>query len=83
MAARWLPCILTEENKQQRVECSEEFLNRYENEGEHFLDRIVTTDETWLYYFNPESKQQSSIWKSPDTPPPKKAMVQRSGKMEM
>ena len=50
---------------------------------DRFLDKIVTTDETWLYYYDPESKQQSSIWKSSDRPPPKKGRAQRSCKKEM
>ena len=83
VAARWVPRILTDENKQRRVECSQEFLNRYATQGDGFLDNIVTTYETWLYHYDPESKQQSSNWKSPDTPPPKKARAQRSCKKEM
>jgi histone-lysine N-methyltransferase SETMAR len=78
VAARWVPRILTEVDRQKRVQCSREFLKRYEAHDEVFFDRIVSTDETWLYYYDTES-----IWKSPDTPPPKKARVQRSAKMEM
>lgn len=39
-----------------------------------FLDCIITTDETWLHYYEPETKQQSSVWKNVDSPPPKQAM---------
>jgi len=34
-----------------------EFLERYESEGETFLDSIVTGDETWVCHYIPESKR--------------------------
>ena len=65
------------------MSCSEEFLERYETEGEAFLDHIVTQDETWLWHYDPETKAQSSVWKTPNTPPPKKARVNKSGGKHM
>ena len=38
-----------------------------------FLDSIVTTDETWVHYFTPESKRSSMQWRHPESPKPKKA----------
>jgi len=35
------------------------FLVHYAQEGDEFLDSIVTGDETWVFYHTPESKQQS------------------------
>lgn len=29
-------------------------------------------DETWLYLYEPDAKQQSRLWKYPQSPPPKK-----------
>ena len=29
------------------------------------MDRVVTLDETWVHYFDPESKKQSMQWKHP------------------
>jgi len=34
------------------------FLTRYAQEGDDFLDSIVTGDETWGFHRNPESLQQ-------------------------
>jgi predicted RNA-binding protein with PUA-like domain len=42
------------------------------------LDRIITTDETWFHYYDPETKQQPSQWKNVDSPRPKKAKVTKS-----
>ncbi|MES9994114.1 MAG: hypothetical protein ABW098_19350, partial [Candidatus Thiodiazotropha sp.] len=77
VCARWVPRLLKEEEKQRRVTASEAFLKRHEEDAT-FLSRIITTDETWLHYFEPEGKRQSSVWKTPATPPPKKARLSKS-----
>jgi len=46
-------------------------LERFDREGQDFLDRIITCDETWLHHFNPEAKRASKQWKHADKPPPK------------
>ena len=78
VSARLVPRLLKDDEKEQRVRCSRAFLTRYETDGCAFLDRIITTDETWLHHFDPETKAMSSVWKTPRTPPPKKACVQKS-----
>jgi len=40
-----------------------------------FLDSLVTTDETWVHYFTPESKHSSMQWHHPESPKPKKAKI--------
>jgi hypothetical protein len=37
-------------------------LTRYAQEGDQFLDSIVTGDETFGFYHTPESLQQSLQW---------------------
>lgn len=78
VSARWVPRLLSDDDKQRRVTESMRFLRRFDREGNRFLQRIVTADETWLYYYDPETKQQSSQWKCSDSPPPKKARCTRS-----
>ena len=53
-------------------------MNKIRRGGPRFLDRIITTDESWFHYYDPETKQQSSQWKNADSPPPKKAKVNKS-----
>jgi hypothetical protein len=36
-------------------------LQRYEEHGEVFLSRIVTGDETWVFYYTPESKTEDDL----------------------
>ena len=46
-----------------------------------FLDSIVTTDETWVHYFTPESKRSSMQWCHPESPKTKKAKTFSAGKV--
>jgi len=60
------------------VAICQRLLDRYANEGEAFLTRIVTGDETWVHHFAPESKRQSMEWKHPGSPVKKKFKSQPS-----
>ncbi|GFX57771.1 mariner Mos1 transposase [Trichonephila clavipes] len=42
------------------------------------MNLIITGDESWVYGYDPETKQQSSQWKTPGSPQPKKARQVRS-----
>ena len=75
VCARWVPKQLTAENQQIRMGLALENLCRYHSEGEHMLSRIVTGDETWVHYFQPESKRASMQWKHPFSPIAKKFKV--------
>jgi len=50
--------------------CSEEMLTRHHSDL-HFMEKLVTMDETWI----PETKRQSKQWKHSDLPPLKKFRV--------
>jgi len=41
-----------------------------------FLSRLVTMDDTWLYHYDPETKQQSMEWRHSGSPRPQKFRVQ-------
>jgi hypothetical protein len=64
LSARWVSHLLTADEMATRVAHSQGFLKRYRQQGQQFLDRIIMTDETWLYNYNLETKQQSSQWKN-------------------
>jgi hypothetical protein len=61
----------------RRIWCrgKRQFLRKFSQSGIGFLDRIITTNETWFHYYDPETKQQSSQWKNVDSPWPKKVKV--------
>ena len=60
--------MLTDDHKMQRLMASRASLRRYRKEGDVFLSRIVTTDETWVFHYEPESKRRSMEWKHVSSP---------------
>lgn len=57
-------------HKTKRLSSSFTFLLGYDEEGENFLSRIVTGDETWVAYITPESKQKQQCmeWRHSTSP---------------
>ena len=66
--ACWVPKISTDDHKTKRMVSALKFLTRYAQEGDEFLDYIVTGDETWVFHHTPESKQQSLQWRHTYSP---------------
>jgi hypothetical protein len=54
--------MLTDVHKTQRMASALTFLQCYHNEGDEFLDKIVTGNETWVKFVNVETKEQSRQW---------------------
>jgi hypothetical protein len=44
-----------------------------EAENNPNISTIITGDESWVYRYDPDTKQQSSLWKMPNSLRPKKA----------
>jgi len=59
VSARWVPRQLTAELKERRVDACQELLKHFKAEGDGFLGRTVTGDETWVHYHQPETKKAS------------------------
>ena len=76
--ARWVPKMLTDVHKEQCLLAARCGLARFRREGDNFLNRIVTTDETWVFHYEPESKRQSLEWKHVTSPMKKKFKGQRT-----
>jgi len=72
VCARWVPRMLTQEHKEQRIQVCHDLLKQYDAEGNSFLDRIITGDETWRHHYEPESKRQSVEWQHLNFPSKKK-----------
>jgi len=88
VAAKFVPRILTADQKHQHVNfCTE--LRQLTSDDETFLSRVITGDESWVYGYDPEPKQQSSQWKSSTSPKsptsrsPKKARQVKSNVKSM
>lgn len=72
VCSQWVPRLLTDRHKEQRMVWSVNHLLRFEEEGDAFLLRIVAGDESWCHHFEPCSKTASMQWKHPGSPKPKK-----------
>lgn len=77
VSAKFVPRLLTEDQRELRMLMASELFER-SCEDPEFLSNIITGDETWVYGYDPETKKQSSEWKTPSSPRPKKARQVRS-----
>ena len=57
-----------------------QLLERYNAEGEAFLQRIVTGDESWVHHYDPECKAQSMEYRHKTSPSPRKFKVVASAR---
>lgn len=74
--ARWVPKMLTDLHKGQRMGAALTFLDAYHTHGDSLLDRIVTGDETWVKHVNCETKLQSMEWGHTSSPKKPKKFLQ-------
>ena len=82
VSARWVPQMLTVDQKMTLLDISRYLLSCYEDDPGDFIKRIVTQDETWVHHFDLESKMHSKQWKHPGSSSPKKfKRVHSAGKV--
>ena len=55
LTARWVPKSLTDEQMATRASVCSALLKRFRSKDD-FLLRLVTVDETWVHYYEPENK---------------------------
>ena len=73
LSAKWIPKCLNADQKRHRCQSSEQNLEFFRRDPNDFLSPLVPMDETWLYHYDPETKQQSMEWRHSGSPrPPKK-----------
>ncbi len=72
IASTWVPYFLTTEQMQQYVEVCHENLALIA-EDPSILSKIITVDESWILYFDPNTKCESEAWKRPAEPRLKKS----------
>ena len=64
ICARWVPHLLTDEQKQSRVRLAWRVTEKYDKFDPRHLEEIATGDETWIYHFQPDSKAKNKVWVS-------------------
>ena len=74
-----LPCLsrIMGEQKENHVSVCTELKDRLHTDPD-FMAKIVTGDESWVYGYDPETKIQSSQWKTSNSPRPKNARQSKS-----
>ena len=73
VVTKFNPWLLLPEQKEHRAAVANDLIQTATNEPD-FLKKVITRDELWVYSYEPEMKAQSSQWKSPGSPCPKKAL---------
>ncbi|VEN50524.1 unnamed protein product [Callosobruchus maculatus] len=71
VAAKFVPKLLNFDQS-HRVNIAQEMLDSVRDDP-NVLQRVITGDESWVYGYDVETKAQSSQWKLPHEPRPKKA----------
>ncbi|UYV79212.1 hypothetical protein LAZ67_17001536 [Cordylochernes scorpioides] len=77
VAAIFVPKLLNCDQKQHRMNIANEMLASVRDDP-NLLQRVITGDEAWVYGYDVETKAQSSQWKLPHEPRPKKVRQVRS-----
>ncbi|UYV78297.1 hypothetical protein LAZ67_16000889 [Cordylochernes scorpioides] len=72
VAVKFVPKLLNCDQKQHRMNIADEMLDSVCDDP-NLLQRVITGDEAWVYGYDMETKAQSSQWKLPHEPRPKKA----------
>ena len=62
ISARWVPHLLTDEQKRQRVKVAKKLLQMFPKYDKKQFANVVTGHETLVHYFEPVSKVSNKIW---------------------
>ena len=77
VAEKVVPRLLTDDQKQPQVLCCKELKEKIQ-EDPNILKKVITSDETWVYCYDPETKNMSMQWKHPKPPGPRRQSKSRS-----
>ena len=66
VCTRWVPHLLTEDQKTQRLKCARELLKTYKGCNSRVISNLLTGDETWVHMFEPQRRADNKQWKRKD-----------------
>ena len=66
VCARWVPRLLTEEQKTQCLKCAQELLKTYKGCNSLVISNLLTGVETWVHIFEPQRRADNKQWKRKD-----------------
>ena len=64
--ARWVPHLLTEEQKTQRLKSARELLKTYKGCNSRVISNLLTGDEAWVHIFEPQRRADNKQRKRKD-----------------
>jgi len=76
IAAKFVPRVMIQDQKDSRVAIYQELKETVLNDATLLLN-VIAGNESIVYAYDPETKLQSSQWKTPGSPRPKKARMQK------
>lgn len=62
LCVQWVPHTLTLEQMQIRLKMCQENQKKFELEGPSIINRLVTGDETWVYFYENLSSREAKVW---------------------
>ena len=62
ISARWIPHLLTEDQKRIRVKTAKSLQKIYPKYDSRSFSNIVNGDETWVHFYEPKRKHENKIW---------------------
>ena len=78
LTARWVPKSFSDEQMATTASVCSALLKWFRSKEDDFSSRLVTVDETWVHYYEPENKAQRRQSVGPGSPRPKKFKTQPS-----
>ena len=63
VCTRWVPHLLTQEQKTQRLKCARVLLKTYKGCNSRVFSNLLTGDETWVHMFEPQRRADNKQWK--------------------
>ena len=77
VCARMVPRLLDDDQKERHLQVCQDIIERLQTEPD-LLRKVISSDETRIFEYDPETKRQRCQWKSPTSPRPKKAIQSKS-----
>ncbi len=77
LAPKFVPKVLTQDQKDVRMDLCRKNIEKLEADP-GILSRLIATDESWVFTYDPRTKCADMQWTHPDEPRPRKALCSRS-----
>jgi len=76
ICAKPVPKNLTNKQKENQRNVCLDLLEHIKND-ENFFKHVITGDESWIFEYDPKTKQQSLEWHTSNSPCQKKARISK------